>query len=102
MGKAVIKVTIQSLLVIVTFSHHIVENAIMLISSVIPAADQFLRNELERQKSKLYEHDGKDEQESIIAKLWGYVVLSMIAYFVYAFLNAIVQSRLKEDAKKNK
>lgn len=102
MGKAVIKATFQSLLTIVTFSHHIVENVIMIISSIIPAADQFLRNELEKQKSKLYEHDVKDEQESIIAKLWGYVILAMIAYFLYAFLNAIVQFRLKEDAKKNK
>jgi membrane protein YqaA with SNARE-associated domain len=100
-GKAIIKVSLQSFLTIIMFSHHIVESIITSISSVFPTAEEFMRSELSKQRSKLYEHDSGEETPSIVATIWSYVVLLMIAYFVYEFLNAIVQDRLKNDRKKN-
>lgn len=101
-GKACIKVSIQSFFVILMFSHHAVEKTISLVGSFIPSAEAFLRAELIKQKQKLYEAKTGNEEGSILATIWSWVIIVMIGYFVYAFLNAIIQNKLKNDAKKNK
>ena len=98
-GKALIKVSIQSFFTIIMFSHHIVENIIVLISSIVPSAEAIMRSELEKQKSKLFNNEGGTSEPSIVATIWGWVITLMIGYFVYAFTNAIIQNRLKNDAK---
>jgi len=103
-GKALIKVSIQSFFVIIMFSVHTVSRLIKLAGSIIPSAEEFLTVELEKQKRKLYEAKVADEDQPLLAKIWNYVIMIMIAYFIYAFLNAIVQNQLKydEEAKTKK
>jgi len=101
-GKAFIKVSIQSFFVILMFSAHSMEKVINLIGSFVPQAEEFMRSELIKQKEKLYNAESTEDNPSLVGQLWGWVVTLMITYFVYAFLNAIVQNKLQNDAKKNK
>lgn len=94
------KVSIQSVFVIVMFSKHIIEDVILIIASVIPSLEETIRSELAKQQHKLYEGQSSTESPSIVGQIWGWVITLMIGYFIYAFLNAIIQEKLKENAKK--
>ena len=56
-----------------------------------------MKAQLEKQRAKLYEAKDPNEQQNILAQIWNYLILIMVLYFVYAFLNAIVQNQLKQD-----
>lgn len=100
-GKAIVKVSIQSFVVIIMFSNHIIEKVIEIVASIYPPLEAMIRTELEKQQKKLYEGADTNENPSLVGQIWGYVVALMIGYFVYAFLTAIIQDRLRRDAKKN-
>eukprot|EP00343_Euplotes_focardii_P011865 CAMPEP_0205830332 /NCGR_PEP_ID=MMETSP0206-20130828/40749_1 /ASSEMBLY_ACC=CAM_ASM_000279 /TAXON_ID=36767 /ORGANISM="Euplotes focardii, Strain TN1" /LENGTH=237 /DNA_ID=CAMNT_0053133899 /DNA_START=402 /DNA_END=1112 /DNA_ORIENTATION=- len=99
-GKAINKVSIQSFFVIMMFSNHIIERLIGLVTTIAPSLESFIRTELAKQQKKLYEGQATDEEPSLVATLWGWVIALMIGYFIYAFLNAIIQNKLKTDGKK--
>jgi len=101
-GKAVMKVSIQSFFVIMMFSNHIIEKLISIVTAVAPSLEPMIRTELAKQQKKLYEGQDSEESPGIVSQVWGWVIAIMIGYFVYAFLNAIIQNKLKNDAKKNK
>jgi hypothetical protein len=84
------------------FSSHSVNYVISTIGSFLPSAEQFLRVELEKQKHKLYNAEATEENPALIQQVWNWIVTLMIAYFIYAFLNAIIQNKLEQDAKKKK
>ena len=96
-GKACVKVTIQSFFVIFIFSSHTVEKIINLISSIFPQIEGFLRRELVKQKESLYRAKDPNESASILATVWSWFIILMVSYFIYAFLNAIIQKKLKEE-----
>lgn len=96
-GKACIKVTIQSFFTIIMFSAHTVNKIIDLISYWLPWAEQIMKERLEKQKKTLYGSNHQGEEANMIAIVWNYVIGLMIAYFIYAFLNAIVQNQLKYE-----
>ena len=96
-GKGWIKVTVQSLMTIVVFSNHMVSRILELVRSISPKAEEFMKAQLEKQRAKLYEAKDPNEQQNILAQIWNYLILIMVLYFVYAFLNAIVQNQLKQD-----
>ncbi|XP_056450519.1 vacuole membrane protein 1-like isoform X1 [Gadus chalcogrammus] len=100
-GKAVIKMHIQKLFVIVTFSRHIVEQMVTLIG-VVPvlgaALQRPFRDYLEAQRTRLrsqHAGDGIPTEESWLSWLFEKVVLVMVGFFVISIVNSMAQSYAK-------
>uniref|UniRef100_A0A8C9WYB2 Vacuole membrane protein 1 n=1 Tax=Sander lucioperca TaxID=283035 RepID=A0A8C9WYB2_SANLU len=96
-GKAVIKMHIQKLFVIVTFSRHIVEQMVSLIGAVPllgAALQKPFREYLEAQKAKLHHHAGEGipTEESGLSWLFEKVVVIMVCFFVCSIVNSMAQS----------
>ncbi|XP_070699248.1 vacuole membrane protein 1-like isoform X2 [Pempheris klunzingeri] len=99
-GKAVIKMHIQKLFVIVTFSRHIVEQMVSLIGAVPllgAALQKPFREYLEAQKSKLHHRAGEGipTEESWLSWLFEKVVVIMVCFFVCSIVNSMAQSYAK-------
>ncbi|XP_030293537.1 vacuole membrane protein 1-like isoform X1 [Sparus aurata] len=99
-GKAVIKMHIQKLFVIVTFSRHIVEQMVSLIGAVPllgAALQKPFREYLEAQKAKLHHHTGEGipTEESWLSWLFEKVVVIMVCFFVCSIVNSMAQSYAK-------
>uniref|UniRef100_A0A3P8UQS5 Vacuole membrane protein 1 n=1 Tax=Cynoglossus semilaevis TaxID=244447 RepID=A0A3P8UQS5_CYNSE len=102
-GKAIIKMHIQKLFVIITFSKHIVEQMVSLIGSVPrvgPALQKPFSQYLEAQRNKMHSPGGDDNWLSwVFEKL----VLVMVCYFVISIVNSMAQSygkRLQQQRRK--
>uniref|UniRef100_A0AAR2KTC2 Vacuole membrane protein 1 n=1 Tax=Pygocentrus nattereri TaxID=42514 RepID=A0AAR2KTC2_PYGNA len=99
-GKAVIKMHIQKLFVIITFSRHIVEQMVSLIG-VIPGVGTSLqkpfREYLEAQRTKLHNPvaDGTPAGENWLSWVFEKVVLVMVCYFILSIINSMAQSYAK-------
>ncbi|TMS14312.1 Vacuole membrane protein 1 [Larimichthys crocea] len=99
-GKAVIKMHIQKLFVIITFSRHIVEQMVSLIGAVPllgAALQKPFREYLEAQKAKLHHHAGEGipTEESWLSWLFEKVVVIMVCFFVCSIVNSMAQSYAK-------
>ncbi|XP_053187631.1 vacuole membrane protein 1-like isoform X1 [Scomber japonicus] len=99
-GKAVIKMHIQKLFVIVTFSRHIVEQMVSLIGAVPllgAALQKPFREYLEAQKAKLHHHTGEGipTEENWLSWLFEKVVVIMVCFFVCSIVNSMAQSYAK-------
>ncbi|KAM3601803.1 uncharacterized protein V6R79_019084 [Siganus canaliculatus] len=99
-GKAVIKMHIQKLFVIVTFSRHIVEQMVSVIGAVPllgAALQKPFRDYLEAQKAKLHHHSGEGipTEESWLSWLFEKVVVIMVCFFVCSIVNSMAQSSAK-------
>ncbi|XP_076024515.1 vacuole membrane protein 1-like isoform X1 [Genypterus blacodes] len=99
-GKAVIKMHIQKLFVIVTFSRHIVEQMVSLIGSVPvlgAALQKPFREYLEAQRAKLHHRgsEGIPTEEAWLSWLFEKVVVVMVCFFVCSIVNSMAQSYAK-------
>ncbi|KAF7666267.1 hypothetical protein LDENG_00113320 [Lucifuga dentata] len=99
-GKAVVKMHIQKLFVIVTFSRHIVEQMVSLIGSVPllgAALQKPFREYLEAQKAKLHHCGGEGipTEENWLSWLFEKVVVIMVCFFVCSIVNSMAQSYAK-------
>uniref|UniRef100_A0A3P8RBC6 Vacuole membrane protein 1 n=1 Tax=Astatotilapia calliptera TaxID=8154 RepID=A0A3P8RBC6_ASTCA len=91
-GKALIKMHIQKLFVIITFSKHIVEQMVSLIGSVPllgAALQKPFREYLEAQKAKL------NDTGLWLSWLFEKVVVIMVCFFVCSIVNSMAQSYAK-------
>ncbi|XP_051934512.1 vacuole membrane protein 1 isoform X2 [Hippocampus zosterae] len=98
-GKAIIKMHIQKLFVIITFSKHIVEQMVSLIGSVPkvgPSLQKPFSHYLEAQKNKLHHGERrKASDENWLSWLFEKLVLVMVCYFVISIVNSMAQSYAK-------
>uniref|UniRef100_A0A3P9L0Z1 Vacuole membrane protein 1 n=2 Tax=Oryzias latipes TaxID=8090 RepID=A0A3P9L0Z1_ORYLA len=99
-GKAVIKMHIQKLFVIITFSRHIVEQMVSLFGAVPvlgAALQKPFREYLEAQKAKLHHlaGEGVPTEESWLSWLFEKVVVVMVCFFVCSIVNSMAQSYAK-------
>ncbi|KAL7401139.1 hypothetical protein ABVT39_023600 [Epinephelus coioides] len=98
-GKAIIKMHIQKLFVIITFSKHIVEQMVSLIGSVPkvgPSLQKPFSQYLEAQRNKLHHAGGsKPADENWLSWVFEKVVLVMVCYFVISIVNSMAQSYAK-------
>ncbi|XP_029375173.1 vacuole membrane protein 1-like isoform X3 [Echeneis naucrates] len=99
-GKAVIKMHIQKLFVIVTFSRHIVEQMVSFIGAVPllgAALQKPFREYLEAQKAKLHHRAGEGipTEEIWLSWLFEKVVVIMVCFFVCSIINSMAQSYAK-------
>uniref|UniRef100_A0AAZ3PF48 Vacuole membrane protein 1 n=1 Tax=Oncorhynchus tshawytscha TaxID=74940 RepID=A0AAZ3PF48_ONCTS len=99
-GKAIVKMHIQKLFVIITFSKHIVEQMVSLIGSlprVGPSIQKPFSEYLEAQRSKLHHHTGAGTPatENWLSWVFEKVVLVMVCYFIFSIINSMAQSYAK-------
>ncbi|GMT20716.1 hypothetical protein PFISCL1PPCAC_12013, partial [Pristionchus fissidentatus] len=110
-GKAVIKMHVQMLFVVVVFSAHHVEELVSLLEG-IPEIGKKLRGPIEEflanQKKALHRAPGTpvEEKFNLLGSIMGGVVSTMVIYFLVTLVNGLAQSyhkRLYESTKaKNK
>ncbi|MBN3285226.1 VMP1 protein, partial [Polyodon spathula] len=99
-GKAVVKMHIQKLFVIITFSKHIVEQMVSLIGC-IPGVGSLLQKPfsqyLEAQRAKLHHKAGEaaPASENWLSWVFEKVVLIMVCYFICSIVNSMAQSYAK-------
>lgn len=103
-GKAIIKMHIQKIFVILAFNNQLLETVISLLVQ-IPVVGQKLeqpvRTILAKQKEKL-RGGGADNEGSIISSIFEKFVLAMVAYFVISIINSLAQSYVKRIEKEKK
>ncbi len=64
------------------------------LKSVSPQLSTLLQNAISKQKNTLFAETIAEEARPLIAVLWEYFVMAMIAYFVYSIINSLVQNHL--------
>jgi len=109
-GKAVIKMHIQKLFIIISFSKHHVELIVDIISW-IPLVGTSLqapfKEFLEKQREKLHNKGGDAAApgESWLKSIFEYLIIAMVLYFLVSIINAMAQSykaRLQKKARDEK
>merc|ERR1719228_2894812 len=103
-GKAVIKMHIQKVFVILAFNNQLIETLISLIVKIPVIGDKLeapVRAGLAKQKEKL-RGGGSDNEGSIISAIFEKFVLLMVAYFVVSIINSLAQSYAKRKEKQRK
>ncbi|XP_057253230.1 vacuole membrane protein 1 [Pezoporus wallicus] len=104
-GKAVIKMHIQKLFVIITFSKHIVEQMVSLIGaipSVGPSLQKPFQEYLEAQRIKLHHRSdtGVPQGENWLSWMFEKLVIVMVCYFILSIINSMAQSYAKRLQQK--
>uniref|UniRef100_A0A4W5NDL8 Vacuole membrane protein 1 n=1 Tax=Hucho hucho TaxID=62062 RepID=A0A4W5NDL8_9TELE len=101
-GKAIIKMHIQKLFVIITFSSHIVKQMVSLIGAV-PVLGSSLqkpfREYLQAQRAKMHHHAGEGTSADENWLSWGFekVIVVMVCFFVCSIVNSMAQSYAKRQ-----
>ena len=96
-GKAIVKVSIQSFFVIFCFSQHQVDIILNTLKGISPKLQQLMQGAIDKQKKTLFAETVTEEARPLIAMIWEYFVMLMIAYFVYSIINSLVQNYLNEQ-----
>ncbi|KAG7483769.1 hypothetical protein MATL_G00041910 [Megalops atlanticus] len=104
-GKAIIKMHIQKLFVIITFSKHIVEQMVSLIGAVPllgASLQKPFREYLEAQRAKLHHRagEGTPAGENWLSWVFEKVVIIMVCYFVCSIINSMAQSYARRIQQK--
>lgn len=109
-GKAVIKMTIQKLFIIVALNETLFTKFLHVIS-YIPGLGNILKSGLSKfltkQKEKLHRpFENGNKESSMIEKMFQYTVIFMTGYFIISIINSFAKNYYKrmtrQPAKKNK
>lgn len=105
-GKAVIKMHIQKVFVIIAFNEALIEKAVDFLG-IIPVLGRYAQEPfktfLKNQKSRLHRSSADappTESRNILAKVFEYFVVAMVCYFVLSIVNSLAQSYHKRIHKK--
>ena len=97
-GKAINKVSIQVVFIIITFSKHMLDILVNFLSHFTSNAEG-VKNFINKQKKSVFKSQQElDEQEAntpIVKQLWEWFITLMILYFVVTFFNALVRNQLQ-------
>jgi len=89
-GKAIIKVSIQSFSIIFCFSQHQVDLILNIMNGISPKIGEMLTQAIDKQKKTLFADKVGEEAKPLIAMLWEYFVIFMVVYFIYSIINSLV------------
>lgn len=107
-GKAVIKMGIQTMFVIITFSEHHADVMVDLIGSIPligPMLQRPFRDLLTKQKSKLHHEPGsasKSQKSNLLGFLFEKLIIAMVIYFIISIVNSLAQRYMKRVQEKNR
>ncbi|KAJ6636314.1 Vacuole membrane protein 1 [Pseudolycoriella hygida] len=104
-GKAVIKMHLQKICVIIAFNESLIEKALIFVSAIPYFGKKFqdsFKTFLENQKKRLHRssHDSPKESSNILSKLFEYFVLLMVCFFVMSIVNSLAQNYHKRIHQK--
>ncbi|CAB3222207.1 unnamed protein product [Arctia plantaginis] len=106
LGKAVIKMHIQKMFVIIAFNETLVGQVLSWVERIPyigPKLEAPLLEFLRNQKSRLHKNDSgsvPENQGSVLSSLLEKFVLAMVVYFVVSIVNALAQNYSKRVGKK--
>ncbi|XP_026314230.1 vacuole membrane protein 1-like [Hyposmocoma kahamanoa] len=106
LGKAVIKMHIQKMFVIIAFNETLVAQVLTWVERIPyigPKLEAPLLEFLRNQKAKLHKNDSPgaaEKQGSLLSSLLEKFVLAMVVYFVVSIVNALAQNYSKRIGKK--
>lgn len=75
------------------------------LKGVSPSLQQIVQGAIDKQKKTLFAENIEEEARPLVAVLWEYFVILMVAYFIYSIINSLVQDYLnteQEEKKSNK
>lgn len=106
-GKAIIKMHIQKMFVIIAFNETLIQTAIEWLD-LIPIIGKQLRAPfkafLDGQKLKLHSNAStqiKDTGGNVLAFIFEKFVIAMVVYFIVSIINSFAQSYHKKNCKKS-
>ncbi|XP_053617154.1 vacuole membrane protein 1 [Plodia interpunctella] len=106
-GKAIIKMHIQKMFVIIAFNETLVSQVLSWVERIPyvgPRLEEPLLEFLRNQKSRLHKNEGphieSSNQGSMLSSLLEKFVLAMVVYFVVSIVNALAQNYSKRMGKK--
>jgi large-conductance mechanosensitive channel len=104
-GKAIIKMHIQKLFVIIAFNETLIVTALQWLKYIPVVGDKLqvpFKAFLDGQKSKLHKSGGhgKVEGGNILGSIFEKFVVAMILYFIVSIVNSFAQSYYKRIHKK--
>eukprot|EP00826_Nyctotherus_ovalis_P035790 TRINITY_DN3105_c0_g4_i8.p1 TRINITY_DN3105_c0_g4~~TRINITY_DN3105_c0_g4_i8.p1 ORF type:complete len:151 (-),score=18.13 TRINITY_DN3105_c0_g4_i8:149-577(-) len=103
-GKAIIKVSIQTIFIIVVFSKKHAESLVKSIEGLFPSLGNSLTSFMENWKKQFFNPPSDLDNKHWIASLWEIIVTLMIVYFVISCVTSLAQtyaSRLQQTIKDN-
>jgi len=104
-GKAVIKMHIQKIFVILAFNKELFEGAVSLLVQIPVLGARLegpVRKLLAQQREKLHSKGEGHQGGSVISSVFEIFVLSMVAYFVVSIINSLAQSYKKRLEKEKR
>jgi len=104
-GKAVIKMHIQKIFVILAFNKELFEGALSLLVQIPVLGARLegpVRKLLAQQREKLHSKGEGHQGGSVISSIFEIFVLSMVAYFVVSIINSLAQSYKKRLEKEKR
>merc|ERR1712147_123684 len=104
-GKAVIKMHIQKVFVILAFNKELFEGAVSLLVQIPVLGARLegpVRQLLAQQREKLHSRGEGQQGGSVISTIFEIFVLSMVAYFVVSIINSLAQSYKKRLEKEKR
>jgi len=104
-GKAVIKMHIQKIFVILAFNKELFEGAVSLLVQIPVLGARLegpVRKLLAQQREKLHSKGEGQQGGSAISSVFEIFVLSMVAYFVVSIINSLAQSYKKRLEKEKR
>jgi len=104
-GKAVIKMHIQKIFVILAFNKELFEGAVSLLVQIPVLGARLegpVRKLLAQQREKLHSKGEAQQGGSVISSVFEIFVLSMVAYFVVSIINSLAQSYKKRLEKEKR
>ncbi|OWR51170.1 putative vacuole membrane protein [Danaus plexippus plexippus] len=105
LGKAVVKMHLQKMFVIVAFNETLVGQALSWVEKIPyvgPKLEAPLLEFLRNQKARLHKNDNtsQENQGSILSSILEKFVLAMVLYFIVSIINALAQNYNKRSTKK--
>jgi len=100
-GKAIIKVHIQMLFVIICFRKQTVAYLINFVRSFSEGIASTLASAVEKQKEALHKPSDSSQDEPLLARLWGIFIIVMVGYFVVSIITSQVQEKAVEHKDKD-
>jgi len=96
-GKAVIKMHIQKIFVIIAFNESLIDKAVIFVSAIPYFGKKFqdsFKTFLKNQKTRLHRSATKappKESFNLLAKLFEYFVILMFGFFIMSMVNSVAQ-----------
>eukprot|EP01097_Dermamoeba_algensis_P005084 TRINITY_DN3244_c0_g2_i1.p1 TRINITY_DN3244_c0_g2~~TRINITY_DN3244_c0_g2_i1.p1 ORF type:complete len:390 (-),score=85.01 TRINITY_DN3244_c0_g2_i1:44-1183(-) len=101
-GKAVIKVHLQMIFVIILFHKETIDKVVHYVEQLLPSLKGGLHSLLETERKKLHEphHHTHGENKSVFSYVWNLLIFVMVGYFVVSLIDSSVQNYLSSQQQK--